>query len=303
METKICTKCGEEKPVTEEYFNKSNKYIDGYTYYCKVCISGYKKQYYQKNKDKLKSKTKTYEKNNKAKIAEYKRIYRQKNKSKLLKYFEQYRKENIKYISKYKKQWAEKNKDRLLIKYKQNYIENREVVIERSKEYSRNNMGKRIKYSKKYYENNKEKHADRVKRYTLINIEKITERRRQWKKNNKDKVNISTQRRYAKKHGLSYDFDIIAWESCKKHFGYNCCYCGKPGKLTQEHFIPLSKDGEYTINNIVPACKSCNSKKHNKDFFKWYSEQSFYNKKREQKILKYLNYDPKTKTQQLALTY
>ena len=27
--------------------------------------------------------------------------------------------------------------------------------------------------------------------------------------------------------------------------------------------VPLSKEGKHDIENIVPACKSCNSKKHN----------------------------------------
>ena len=32
-------------------------------------------------------------------------------------------------------------------------------------------------------------------------------------------------------------------------------------KLEQEHVIPLSKGGALTLHNIVPACRSCNSKK------------------------------------------
>ena len=33
--------------------------------------------------------------------------------------------------------------------------------------------------------------------------------------------------------------------------------------LTVDHVVPLSKEGKHDIENIVPACKSCNSKKHN----------------------------------------
>ncbi|GAH40943.1 unnamed protein product, partial [marine sediment metagenome] len=35
MQTKRCTKCGEEKPLTEFHKNKYNK--DGLTYSCKAC--------------------------------------------------------------------------------------------------------------------------------------------------------------------------------------------------------------------------------------------------------------------------
>ena len=90
------------------------------------------------------------------------------------------------------------------------------------------------------------------------------------------------------------------WEDCIKHFEGKCAYCGKKKKLTQEHFIPLSKGGEYSVNNIIPACGSCNSSKRDRDFFKWYPNQKFYSKTRENKILRYLEYD-KQLNQQLSI--
>lgn len=38
IETKICTKCTKEKPLTS--FRKASKYKDGYQYRCKACIDG-----------------------------------------------------------------------------------------------------------------------------------------------------------------------------------------------------------------------------------------------------------------------
>ncbi|MCK4464389.1 MAG: HNH endonuclease [Bacteroidales bacterium] len=35
---------------------------------------------------------------------------------------------------------------------------------------------------------------------------------------------------------------------------------------TKDHVIPISKGGDNTKENIVPACQSCNSKKFNKIF-------------------------------------
>lgn len=45
METKICKKCGQEKPISE--FRKDSKYKDGRTNFCKSCISDYYKGYYR----------------------------------------------------------------------------------------------------------------------------------------------------------------------------------------------------------------------------------------------------------------
>lgn len=45
-----------------------------------------------------------------------------------------------------------------------------------------------------------------------------------------------------------------------------CHYCGKtinPSKLTVDHKIPRSFGGPTITNNLVPCCKSCNSRKGN----------------------------------------
>lgn len=90
------------------------------------------------------------------------------------------------------------------------------------------------------------------------------------------------------------------WVNCKKEFNNNCAYCGKKRKLTQDHFIPLSKNGEYSINNIIPVCSSCNSSKLDNNFFEWYPKQPFYSKSREKRILNYLNYNENL-NQQLSI--
>lgn len=56
------------------------------------------------------------------------------------------------------------------------------------------------------------------------------------------------------------------WENKKKSYNYTCAYCGKQTKLTKDHVIPLSKGGNDNIENIVPSCQSCNSRKYNNYF-------------------------------------
>lgn len=107
------------------------------------------------------------------------------------------------------------------------------------------------------------------------------------------------QNRRAVRRNLESNFTVDNWISCKCYFENKCAYCGKEKMLAQDHFVPLSKNGEYTVNNIVPSCRSCNSSKSNKDFFEWYPMFRYYSKSREEKILKYLNYD--NNIQQLTL--
>ncbi len=63
-------------------------------------------------------------------------------------------------------------------------------------------------------------------------------------------------------------------------FNNKCGYCGKQDQLSEDHFIPLTKGGKHFLTNIVPACKSCNSSKHNSMPEDWYSRQTFYSKDR-----------------------
>jgi 5-methylcytosine-specific restriction endonuclease McrA len=55
----------------------------------------------------------------------------------------------------------------------------------------------------------------------------------------------------------------VQWLEIKDLYDHSCVYCGKwYAALTQDHVIPISKGGHHIKENIVPACRSCNSKKH-----------------------------------------
>lgn len=58
------------------------------------------------------------------------------------------------------------------------------------------------------------------------------------------------------------------WEETKDYFLRRCAYCNAETDLTMEHAIPINKDklGEHRLGNIVPSCKSCNSRKGGLDF-------------------------------------
>jgi len=50
-------------------------------------------------------------------------------------------------------------------------------------------------------------------------------------------------------------------------YGRKCYYCGKPLNkevFSFDHKIPVSKGGNNSVFNLVPACKRCNHLKGNK---------------------------------------
>lgn len=51
----------------------------------------------------------------------------------------------------------------------------------------------------------------------------------------------------------------------------SCMYCGRSDvALTMDHVIPLSRGGAHTKDNVVPACKPCNSSKKDKTPAEWH---------------------------------
>lgn len=169
---------------------------------------------------------------------------------------------------------------------KQWYEDNKEYKLEYCAKYRKENHEYRRKASKIYYEKNRETY----KKYYIENKEKIDEYCKNWRKENPEKANAYTRERNEKLKSLPHTLTKDEWDNALKEFDYKCAYCGEEKLLEKEHFIPVSKDGGYTIDNILPVCRSCNSCKIDNDFFEWYPRQEFYSEEREAHILIYLGY-------------
>ena len=61
---KTCSKCGEEKPETNEYFPKHPRGKNGLNACCKVCRAEYTKLYRESNKETRAARCKIWHKNN-----------------------------------------------------------------------------------------------------------------------------------------------------------------------------------------------------------------------------------------------
>lgn len=92
--------------------------------------------------------------------------------------------------------------------------------------------------------------------------EKGQRTRKRWREENKEYHQIKEQCRRAQKKSLVHDFTEDDWKATLEIFGYSCVYCHRNGiALEQDHWVPITKDGNYTAGNIVPACKHCNCSK------------------------------------------
>ena len=60
------------------------------------------------------------------------------------------------------------------------------------------------------------------------------------------------------------------WLDTLELFNNCCAYCLRSDvKVEIDHFMPLSRGGKHTADNLVPACRSCNSSKGNRLISVW----------------------------------
>ena len=65
------------------------------------------------------------------------------------------------------------------------------------------------------------------------------------------------------------DLTALQWSEIRAAWG-GCAYCGSAsGPLQKDCVLPLSRGGRYTVENIVPACRSCNASKSNDEVTGW----------------------------------
>ena len=261
--TKTCTKCGEEKPLTEYPVRKDSK--DGFRNDCKVCKASHLKAYCQENRESLLAKRKAYRQANHEMIKRKKR--------------EAY--------------WADPDKHRNIAIYY--YWDNWETV---RKKKARSNLSEealaKARASDHRYTNaNKEKRAEsrrlfysdpenvRIRRerqqaHRTANPEHYVEKNRKWRQANLEKAraheNISKRRRKSAETDNHTLKELHAYWRANGIDPKRCTYCDawhtkwKNNWKTSagDHVVPLVKGGKDVVENIVPCCLSCNCSKNDR---------------------------------------
>ena len=87
-------------------------------------------------------------------------------------------------------------------------------------------------------------------------------------------VNRSRKARGARKRkrrmdSVEHDLTDAEWVAIMAAWG-GCAYCGSTDKpLQPDCVLALSRGGRYTLDNIAPACSSCNASKCNDEVTGW----------------------------------
>jgi 5-methylcytosine-specific restriction endonuclease McrA len=190
--------------------------------------------------------------------------------------------------------YREKHREELRQKAREYYAAHRSEILQRERTKRRNNVETYRSRKRKDYKASRERMSpeqkaaynaqERVKRqsnpgrYAATSkryyLKSPKERQESQKRSRQKRLEyyrrervLAENRRRARKYQASInDFTQTQWIAMQEAYGHCCVYCGKEhkGYLTQDHIIPLSKGGDHTQSNIVPSCRSCNSKKGNR---------------------------------------
>nr|WP_297424995.1 HNH endonuclease signature motif containing protein [uncultured Actinotalea sp.] len=77
------------------------------------------------------------------------------------------------------------------------------------------------------------------------------------------------RRRRRRMAAVEHDLHPDQWAALVAAWG-GCAYCGATGvPLQRDCVLPISRGGRYTLENIAPACASCNASKCNDEVTGW----------------------------------
>jgi 5-methylcytosine-specific restriction endonuclease McrA len=119
--------------------------------------------------------------------------------------------------------------------------------------YSKRHPEKRAEWTNRWREKNPE-------RYRLATLARAVA----WNAAHPDERRVYINRARAKrKTAPTRPFTPADWAAHCALFAYRCVYCFRLARpLTQDHLEPLVRGGTHSLDNIVPACRSCNARKH-----------------------------------------
>ena len=133
--SKTCTTCGVDKPLTEYCNDKRGRL--GKQAFCKPCKAIKDKVYRDRKGETLLEKKRAYYKANKDVLSEKQKAYVEKNRDKVLARKRAYHEKNKEIIHAKKREYYQKNKEHIKAKANAYYAENKEQVIKRNNKYER----------------------------------------------------------------------------------------------------------------------------------------------------------------------
>lgn len=221
---------------------------------CRICGAKFPAtpEYFATEKGKLRNECRNCKK-------KYNQEYHERNREKQNAKSRDYYAENTEYLRKYARTY---------------YNEHHEEILEKARETYLVKRDRKLVYQLNYYHKNRDKELIRMRTRYQQNPESFRQSSRKIYRENKERYIFYSYRRRARVRQFPDNLTLEEWQAALNYWNNSCAYCGKPGEITADHYIPVSSPAcpGTVASNIVPACWTCNcSKKHSEpnEWMKW----------------------------------
>lgn len=234
--TKVCTKCGEAKPLTE--YRRLARSRDGHAHQCTPCRATQERAWREANKERIAARDRAYREANRERVLTRKRAYNETNRDQIA----AYREANRARRAAVKRAWDAANR------------EHREA----------------------YREANRERDKATARAWHAANKEYREATIRAWREANPERWRAIQRANRTKRYRLLADAVQEPYTRAEvfERDGWVCQLCGEPvdrelrapdpGSASIDHIVPLSLGGDDTPANVQLAHFSCNSGKCNR---------------------------------------
>lgn len=166
------------------------------------------------------------------------------------------------------------NRESILSAKRQRYTSDQafaEGIRAQNREWYGRNREKRRDYNRHY----RREHGDelrarerqRDRRKYSENPRAVLDYYKRWRERNLAKARAYVRASCIKRRAASQGqhFTAAEWLALVERHGSHCAYCGIACvRLEADHRTPLCRGGSNLIENILPACRNCNRRKHRK---------------------------------------
>lgn len=258
--TKVCTKCGIEKDVSE--FNKCKRGLYGVKGRCRVCTSADTREWKSRNKEKISEYNKVYSKAHSEEISARQSRNHFANKE-----------EN----NKKSREYYHANKEERIAYARQYVDENREEINRKARLRHENNKDAENAKHREWYWRNVDEQREKSIAYQVEHKEEMREYGKRYRKEHPEIGRACRHRRTARLNGNGGDHtgkDEL-WQYDVQ--GGKCFWCGNElnGVYQIDHIIPITKGGGNGRDNIDCACGDCNRSKKDKLPWDWIGDAAY----------------------------
>ena len=115
---------------------------------------------------------------------------------------------------------------------------------------------------RRWWERHPEAHRAENAAYYARHAERLKRRIWEYHRANPAIVRAKAQKHRALRLAAEGAFTADEWKELVAAFDGRCAYCREVAKLEPDHRVALSRGGSNRIENVLPACRRCNARKH-----------------------------------------